>query len=237
MNPKIKLNYKKLIAYLTSLVFIGGIILYFLTKDKEEIYFEQNTLYLANHTIQEVPENDIAIHITGEVNSPGLVFLKPHSRIADAIEASSGITDLADLDKINLAYELQDGQKVYIPSIYDDSLSPTITTSMGNNSPENETNSPAKININSATQSDLESLPGIGKSTANKILEYRKKNGKFKSLEDIMNVSRYWRKQIQPNKRLYFPLIFLSLCDFFTLCSTKFLMTIYLLIIEPIPFP
>ena len=79
-----------------------------------------------------------------------------------------------------------DGQKIYIPSIYDENDITYLFTDAGENVISSSSNT---ININIATQSELESIPGIGSSTAIKILEYRNKNGKFKKIEDIMNVN------------------------------------------------
>lgn len=193
---QLNFNNKRFVFYISCLFAIATISLYFLLKPSDDIEVDSNsfiaeTIPSKEETMEEI---NIAVHVTGEVVSPGLISLPPSSRIADAISASGGPTATADLNKINLAYELQDGQKIYIPSIYDEDVSNTITTSAGNKVLENETTSNAKININSATDSELESLPGIGKSTASKILDYRNKHGKFKSIEDIMNVSRHWRE-------------------------------------------
>ena len=83
-----------------------------------------------------------------------------------------------------------DGQKIYIPSINDKEDISYITNDAGQNVvvSDNTSRTPI-ININSATQSDLEKLPGVGSSTAEKIIDYRTKNGKFKKIEDIMNIS------------------------------------------------
>ena len=83
-----------------------------------------------------------------------------------------------------------DGQKIYIPSIYDEDYVSYIYNNAGENVlvSDGASRSPL-VNINSASQTDLETLPGIGSSTATKIIEYRTKNGKFKKIEDIMNVS------------------------------------------------
>lgn len=120
----------------------------------------------------------------------GVVTLFAGSRISDAISACGGTTELADISKVNLAYELKDGQKIYIPSIFDSENITYIQNDAGNNILISDTsNENFLVNINTATQSELESLPGIGSSTAIKIIDYRTKNGLFKNIEDIMNVS------------------------------------------------
>lgn len=110
-----------------------------------------------------------------------------------------GVTEQADLDEVNLAYVLQDGQKVYIPSKGDKAKlegKAYITTGSGNNVivqtvniDENLKNGGnKKVNINTATQDELESLSGIGEAIASRIIEYREQNGKFSKIEDLQNV-------------------------------------------------
>ncbi len=138
-------------------------------------------------------EEKIVIHITGEVKKEGLVYLNKGARIADAIEAAGGETEEADLSQVNLAYELQDGQKIYIPN-KNEQVSEYITKNSGNNvlmegsSSSNSTEGSEKVNINTASQSELETLSGIGPSLAQRIIEYREENGDFKSIEELKNV-------------------------------------------------
>lgn len=191
-------NNKNLLIIIISIILIIITSIYFFTRNTQEISFSSNDLLITGsnqeNKEEKLQEIKIIVHIAGEVNSPGIIYLNEHSRIADAIALAGGTTDIADINRINLAYELQDGQKIYIPSIYDEDISDYISDSAGNNVLDSSTNS--TININKATQEELESLPGIGKSTATKIIDYRTKNGKFKTIEDLMNVSRNWRKQV-----------------------------------------
>ena len=164
-----------------------------------------------NNIIKEDKENEdntdkdkICVYITGEIKNTGVYYLKKESRIIDVINMAGGATEKADLSKINLAYILEDGMKVNIPNkeeLNDNSNFEFITKShedtIQNNVNENSQNKDLisskketnKININNATQTELETLPGIGPSTALKIIEYRKENGKFNNIEDIKNVS------------------------------------------------
>ncbi len=113
-----------------------------------------------------------------------------------------GVKEEADTEDINLAYRLEDGMKIHIPTKQEKRNSNTInsvedtkektenyvTTSSGANVKE-EKKDIFKVNINTATQTQLETLPGIGASTATKILTYRKEKGKFKKIEDIKEVT------------------------------------------------
>jgi len=148
--------------------------------------------------VKDKKEERIIVHITGEVKHWGVLELEKGSRIIDAVNKAGGFTDEADIEKVNLAYELTDGVKVYIPSKNIDKESNIttqkyITMESGDNEIVEETEMKQSgntlVNINEATQTELETLPGIGPSIALKIISYRKENGKFSSIEDIKNVS------------------------------------------------
>ena len=148
-----------------------------------------------NQLVNEIDETEeIIVHIAGEVKKEGIVYLKQGSRIIDAIKEAGGETKEADLSQINLAYELQDGQKVYIPN-KNEKITEYITASSGNNviveenkNSESTEGKENKVNINTANQSELDSLPGIGPSIAQRIIEYREENGNFQKIEDLQNV-------------------------------------------------
>lgn len=144
-----------------------------------ELNYENIVTTSEENIVEEVEDNSIKVHITGEINNPGLIELVSGDRISDAIEKAGGVTSLADTSKVNLAYMLSDGEKIYIPSINDEEGVEYIQSSSQN----------TKININTATQEELETLTGIGESTAKSIIEYREQNGKFTTIEDIKNVS------------------------------------------------
>mgnify|MGYP003303263679 CR=1 FL=1 len=144
-------------------------------------------------------EEMMMVHITGEVKNWGVIELPQGSRVIDAVNKAGGFTESADTAKVNLAYELTDGVKIYIPSKNEEEMGKTttqeyITSDSGNNvitggnDMKKETKSEL-VNINNATQTELETLPGIGPSTALKIISYRNENGKFSSIDDIKNVS------------------------------------------------
>ena len=177
-----------------------GIYFYRTTKDNSEIEITEDNLTTntavenSNETVEE--NNKIVVHITGEVNYPGVVVLKEGARVVDAIEAGVGETDEADLSSLNLAYMLSDGEKIYVPNKEEtsqESQGREYITSAKDNSEQSEngaksTGTNFKININTAKQEELTQITGIGESTAKKIIEYRTQNGKFKSIEDIKNI-------------------------------------------------
>lgn len=157
----------------------------------------------------------IQVYVVGEVNRPGVVTLLKGQIIEDAVKAAGGPTDKADLDNINLAYILNENVMLKIlpkpeldsnvvengmeaadfkPSDGVQSKSTTgieLKSDSGGaviNENEQKSGSKGKININTATQAELETLPGVGSSTASKIVSFRQSNGNFKKIEDIMNV-------------------------------------------------
>ena len=139
---------------------------------------------------ENILEEEIVVHITGEVINEGIVKIKKDSRIADVIEKAGGATEEGDLSKVNLAYQVKDGQKIYIPNINDNEkeVEEYITEDAGVNIIIEDKQVRSKVNINTAAQTELETLTGIGPSTALKIIDYRKENGEFEQIEDIKNV-------------------------------------------------
>lgn len=140
--------------------------------------------------LDELETNSIIVYVCGAVKESKVVTLKENSRVCDAIDAVGGLSNNADLTNINLAYILEDGEKIYIPKKGEEPENEYTTTSSAPDSSYSSSSAKNnKININKATQTELETIPGVGPSTALKILDYREKNGKFLSIEDIKNVS------------------------------------------------
>ena len=133
--------------------------------------------------LRPVPtETPLIVHITGAVPRPGVYALPQGARVQDAISAAGGFLAEAEKSQINLAALLEDGEKLDIP--YLEGASPVLTTP----EPEVVTSTTELININTASAEELDTLPGIGPSLAQKIIEYREQNGPFLSPEDIINV-------------------------------------------------
>lgn len=187
---------QKIIAII--LITIIGIGIYCYTDAIENTNEEEieNVLEVAQtNTTKETEEKNIFVHIAGCVQKEGMLELSSNSRIADAIEKAGGLTQEADLSDINLAYLLEDGMKIYIPNQNErqENNEKTEDTAKTENTPSmqiQDTNTKQDvININTATQEELDTLPGIGPATATKIIEYRKEKGKFKQKEEIKEVS------------------------------------------------
>lgn len=193
---------KKILLLVGISVGIGVLLfVYNRAGTNEEVVLDENILVLNGSSTQNATnsidseEDLIVIHITGAVRTPGIVRLTEGSRIETAIEAAGGLTEDADISKVNLAYVLDDGIKLRIPSFSDDAIQDDdiFDEDSGenviddNNSDTSSSNQ--SVNINKATETELQTLPGIGPSLASKIVQYREQNGKFSSVEDIKSVS------------------------------------------------
>lgn len=206
-----KLNTKQTII-LSIILIILGITIYVIKFNNSNIYNEfkneENIEELIPYEEEKQSSNDdinddkdveqvIVVHITGEVKNWGVFELPVNSRITDAVEAAGGLTDEADISKVNLAYMLEDGMKINIPSLSDKEVvdETYISIDAGSNVifPTDKDNSVSLknnlVNINTASQAELETLPGIGPSISLKIVNYRKENGKFKYIDDLKNVN------------------------------------------------
>lgn len=197
---------KEQIVILILVVFVIGIIGFNLIfKDKNEITYEEiededivegREVKNGDYEKDEEGIEEIVIHISGAVNKSGIFTLKSNSRINDAVLAAGGLTDEADMDRINLAKKINDEEKIHIYKIGEEQLTQDTNNSTNANGLDSTEENIEKININTADITLLESLPGIGKVKANNIVEYRK-NSKFKSIEDIMNVDGIGEKTFQ----------------------------------------
>lgn len=215
---RLNLKQKKLLAIILIILIVIAYYYLFMKNQTEEIENQnleiENTSKENNSTDGTQKENKekIIVHVSGAVNSEGIVELEAGSRIANAIEKAGGIKESADMSEINLAYLLEDGMKIYIPTKEETEANKknantqnenyVTSSSEGENSKRyinniqssssTSTSSSKKVNINTATQEELDTLPGIGPSIAGKIIEYREQNGKFSNIEDIKEVSRNW---------------------------------------------
>ena len=203
---KLNLKQKKIIAIILIILVVIAYYYFYLRDRTEEI---SNQDLEVNNTQENNQTNEtIVVHVSGAVNIEGIVELASGSRIANAIEKAGGIKENADMTDINLAYPLEDGMKIHIPTkeeteanknnentpaeSYVTAASGGVNSKEATNSTQSSSTSDTsskKVNINTATQEELDTLPGIGPSIASKIIDYREQNGKFNSIEEIKEVS------------------------------------------------
>lgn len=161
---------------------IFAIIVAVIVSKEEKADIVQDT---TDDYVVETVDNYIVVYIIGAVHEPGVIRIKEGSRMYEVVEAAGGATDDANIELVNLASIVKDEQKVIIPYIESgDNINMAmerINSLMSNNK--------GLVNINTATQTELQSLTGIGESTAMKIINYRNQNGYFENVEELMNVS------------------------------------------------
>jgi competence protein ComEA len=131
----------------------------------------------------------ILVYISGAVASPEVYALPAGSIVRDAVLAAGGLTGEADPDRINLAQHLNDGDHVHIPRVGEDASAVPLAADAAAGSTDVTPTPSGPININTATQEELEWLPGIGPALAARIIAYREAHGPFTSPEQIQNVS------------------------------------------------
>ena len=162
-------------------IFVASAISIFI-QDKER----KDSIMINSSSIKS-KEGKIGVYISGEVKKEGVYYLDKDARVTNLIDIAGGLTENADISKINPAQKLNDSDKIIIPEKNDEVEDIQETEDNISDEEETETNTSEKININTATKDELKTLNGIGDATANKIINYRKSNP-FKEIEDIMNV-------------------------------------------------
>ena len=165
------LNQKKALVVIAVVILLGSVVLVVQGNSTPQASAEIIPITIA--------EPEIFVDVTGAVNSPGVYTLTGKSRVIDAIKAAGDSAPGADLSTINLARVLNDGEQIYVDS--------TIINSAGVRVSKKLPSGP--ININRATARQLDALDGIGPVIAARIVEYRKVNGSFLSVDDLQKVS------------------------------------------------
>jgi len=190
------------IIFLLIVIIIGiGIILYKNFNNEDNLAINSPSNFSENNIAEKIEVPSVIIHISGAVKNPGVYQLKSTDRVVDAVKIAGGITERANPDAINLAALLKDGQKIIIPY----KISNQVTVESDKNIEEvySSSSSPSdQININTADDNTLQSLPGIGPVLSKKIIDYRNQNGLFEVIEDIKGVSGIGEKKFEGIKDL-----------------------------------
>ncbi|MCS6918996.1 MAG: helix-hairpin-helix domain-containing protein [Fimbriimonadales bacterium] len=154
------------------------------------------------------PPSELAVHVAGAVKKSGVYHLPPNSRVDDAIRQAGGATANADLDALNLAELVSDGQKIYVPRKGETpplAVSASASTTNASRASRTEKAAPTTrfpIDLNTATAEQLEAIPGIGPTLAQRIVDYRRANGRFHSVEELLEVQGIGQKRLE-NMRPY----------------------------------
>lgn len=185
-----------LIAGLVALVLIGGVLAWARNRP------------VAIELPQASPSPSLAaspsavfVHVVGAVRKPGVYKLAEGSRVAAAVVAAGGFGPRADQQAINLARTVSDGEQIVVPR-KGEGPPPAASAQGGSPSETGSESRGTKVNINTADQAELESLPGIGPTLAGRIIDHRTANGPFRSVEDLIEVSGIGKKTLE-NLRPY----------------------------------
>lgn len=178
---------QKIVKMATVVFVIIVAVLFFVFggKDDEALTIENgNSIGATEQASEDVNSERIEyyVDISGNVKVPGVYLVDDKTRLFQVVKMAGGFTRNADLDAINQAEIISDGQKIFIPS----KINSNGENSEGVNS---SISSDGKININNGDMDQLQEIPGVGPSTAQKIIDYRTENGRFTSKEDLKNIS------------------------------------------------
>ncbi|MGX4763539.1 helix-hairpin-helix domain-containing protein [Holzapfeliella sp. JNUCC 72] len=202
---QVKKHRTKLIMIAVAIIFVGGLLIYSLNPKMNKQSFESetsgfiriNNLEKSDNVSEESHESQpetIKVDISGEIKMPGVYELNRDSRIHDLIKLAGGVTESANLNATNQSRVLKDQDKIIIKSMTS-ANSETLET--GDNKTQDGEKESGKIDLNTATESELQGITGIGQKKAQRIIDYRKKHGNFSSVDDLKNVTGIGDKFIE----------------------------------------
>ncbi|MDI6782938.1 MAG: helix-hairpin-helix domain-containing protein [bacterium] len=209
-----------IILFLIGILLVGfGVKHYFSREQKVTVTPQESSQFSLQTTNNQTAGNlysgqTIIVHIAGAVNNPGVYQLPFGSRIYDALTTAGDTTNQADVSELNLAAVIQDGDKIVIPiigskpesaqssNVAQTPVQPNSASVNRSIVPPVQSSGSKKININTASQSELEILPGIGPKLAQRIILYRQQHGGFKRVDDIILVSGIGPKRTEQIKEL-----------------------------------
>ena len=218
----LELQHRKIIIILVAVILAGGA--YWMLKHfHPTLFLGEPDLVVEPETARPptaspptpstpTPKPEIAIHVTGAVRSPGVYYLSTDARVHEAIEKAGGKTDRADLHSLNLAAKVRDGEQIYVPEIREvpdagqatpvssaakDFTSPSSAASPQPPVKRSASSDGSRININTATSQELQTIRGIGPTMARRIIEYRQTSGGFSTVDDLTNVKGIGEKTLE----------------------------------------
>lgn len=206
---KIKQYKLALVIALIGLVIAGFMILQREQKQENNIQqLMEQTSYSSSSTTEKSKQRSesdqgdknegmVTVDVKGAVKKPGVYQLKSSSRVHDALLKAGGMTDEADLKSINQAQKLVDEAVVYVAKVGENVVDVTTNTSASTATSQAKA---GLVNLNTATEADFQTISGIGQKRAQDIIAYREANGKFKSVDDLKNVTGIGAKTLEKLK-------------------------------------
>ena len=201
-------QHQKIIIVLVVVILAGGG--YWMLKHfHPALFLGEPDLVVETETTPPTPPSstaqpEIVVHVMGAVKSPGVYHLSTDARVHEAIQKAGGKTDQADLHSLNLAAKMRDGEQIYVPDIRQTpDVGQTIPTSSSSAAPpqpsvrRSASSDGSRININTATFQELQTVRGIGPTMAQRIIEYRQTSGRFATVDDLTNVKGVGEKTLE----------------------------------------
>ncbi|ADJ60930.1 helix-hairpin-helix domain-containing protein [Lactococcus cremoris] len=203
-------EYWKIMLLVVCALIAGGILYIFTNSPKpaETLSIEnlsssstKSSVSKFNSSSSEKNKNEIMVDLKGAVAKPNVYQISSDERLVDLIRQAGGFTDQADPKSINLSAKLKDEEVIYVPKVGESSSSESTDSPTGSSvSNQVSTTSGPKVNINKADLTELQKLTGIGQKKAQDIIDFRMKNGDFKSIEDLGKVSGFGDKTLEKLK-------------------------------------
>lgn len=163
----------QMLALALAVIVCLGLYGYSAKKPDDRVPMQEITTVEADQ--QETKPELMLVHVAGEVNKPGVYEVETDSRVIDAIKMAGNGTGQADLDQVNLAAPVVDGQKIFVPGKEQDT---------GGAAPVSDD----KVHLNTADTISLQTLPGIGEKIAQRIIDERERRGRFQKIEDLLDI-------------------------------------------------
>ncbi|ALS00848.1 comEA protein [Enterococcus silesiacus] len=202
------MDYRTLLQKYKHYIIVGGIlstvtlimIIFLLVRSIQKTPVEEEvlgTLTSSSATLEtESISQQLYVDIKGAVKKPGMYEGSADMRVWDAVMLAGGLGEDADTKQVNYSERITDQMVIYVPKVGEEiQIAEQSADSM-----TKESNNLSKINLNKASENELQSLPGIGQKKAQEIIRYREENGGFKSIEDLKNISGFGEKTFEKLK-------------------------------------
>ena len=215
INKKI-LTSPKLIVFMSTVVLIFCIVSGFLLsnllfhREPEEVAAkeilspfsssEENQLPEGNTVEEDARPKVMYTDIKGSVKEPGIYSFSSEERVYDVLKRAGGLLEEADSDRINFSAKIEDQQVLYIPAVGEEPPEHHNQSASPEGKQSTADTEPSKININTASPSELQQIPGIGSVKAQEIIRFREENGSFQKVEDLQEISGIGEKTVEKLK-------------------------------------
>ncbi|EOW1982212.1 helix-hairpin-helix domain-containing protein [Enterococcus lactis] len=161
---------------------------------------EENQLPEGNTVEEDARPKVMYTDIKGSVKEPGIYSFSSEERVYDVLKRAGGLLEEADSDRINFSAKIEDQQVLYIPAVGEEPPEHLNQSASPEGKQSTADTEPSKININTASPSELQQIPGIGSVKAQEIIRFREENGSFQKVEDLQEISGIGEKTIEKLK-------------------------------------